>query len=227
MSNSAALWLTVLAVGVYHGLNPAMGWPLAVARGLEQRRAAAVLGTLLPLAGGHFLAMAMVLLPFAALSWYAQWARPIRLAAGLLVLLFGAYKLIWPRHPRALVRIRPTQIAWWSFLMATAHGAGVMLLPVMLGLCAAPATTGDTAATPWPAPDHTALMAWLARSNLATALAVAALHTLAVLTAGLAIAWLVYRWLGLRVLRSAWLNLDTAWGASLVIAGAAGAWLAL
>lgn len=227
MSNSAALWLTVIAVGVYHGLNPAMGWPLAVARGLEQRRAVAVFGTLLPLAGGHFLAMAMVLLPFAALSWYAQWARPIRLAAGVLVLLFGAYKLIWPRHPRALVRIRPTQIAWWSFLMATAHGAGLMLLPVMLGLCAAPATTGDAAAAPWPAPDHTVLMAWLARSNLSTALLVAALHTLAMLTAGLAIAWLVYRWLGLRALRSAWLNLDTAWGASLVVAGAAGAWLAL
>ena len=225
MNSSALLWLTVLVVGAYHGLNPAMGWPLAVARGLEQRRAAAVLATLLPLAGGHFLAMAMVLLPFAALSWALQWARPIRIGAGVLVLLFGVAKLAWPRHPRALLRIRPTQIAWWSFWMATAHGAGLMLLPVMLGLCATPAT--GAGAAPWPATGHAAVMDMLARSSLATALLVAALHTLAMLLAGGAIAWLVYRWLGLRALRSAWLNLDTAWGVSLVLAGAAGVWMAV
>ena len=225
VSNSTLLWLTVLAVGVYHGLNPAMGWPLAVARGLEQRRAAAVLGTLLPLAGGHFLAMATVLLPFAALGWALQWASPIRIGAGALVLLFGLHKLIWPRHPRVLVRIRPTQLAWWSFLMATAHGAGLMLLPVMLGLCATPAP--GAAAAPWPGVGHAAVMDALARSSLATALAVAALHTLTMLAAGGAIAWLVYRWLGLRALRSAWLNLDAAWGASLVLAGAAGMWMAV
>lgn len=222
-----ALWFTIAAIGVYHGLNPAMGWPLAVARGMEERRAAAVFATLMPLAGGHFLAMAIVLVPFAGLSWYAQWARPIRIGAGALVLLFGIYKLIRPRHPRVLARIRPTQIAWWSFLMATAHGGGLMLLPFMLGLCATPAPATGAAGQQWPELGHGAVTDYLARSNLSTALAVASVHTLVTLIAGLTIAWLVYRWLGLRALRSAWLDLDAAWGASLVVAGAAGAWLAV
>lgn len=227
VSNGATLWLMVLALGIYHGLNPAMGWPLALARGLEQGRAAALFGTLMPLTGGHFAAMAVMLVPFAWISWYAQWATPVRVVAGALVLLFGLSKLLWPRHPRALARVRPAQLAWWSFLMATAHGAGLMLLPFMLGLCAAPAVTPDAAALAWAERGHAALMAQLARSNLATAMAVAALHTLAMLAAGATVAWLVYRWLGLRALRSAWLNLDTAWGVSLVLAGAAGVWMAL
>ena len=226
MSSSAALWFTIVAVGVYHGLNPAMGWPLAVARGMEQRRAGAVFATMMPLGGGHFLAMAIVLVPFAWVSWFALWSRPIRISAGALVLLFGVYKLIRPRHPRALARIRPTQIAWWSFLMATAHGAGLMLLPFMLGLCAVPAAAPGATTARWPELGHAAVMDYLARSNLATALAVASVHTLAMVAAGLAVAWLVYRWLGLRVLRSVWVNLDAVWGASLVIAGAAGVWMA-
>ena len=230
VSDSVSLWLTIIALGAYHGLNPAMGWPLAVARGMEQGRASAVFATLLPLGGGHFLAMAFVLVPFAWLSWYAQWTQPIRLGAGSVVLLFGLYKLIWPRHPRALVRIPPTQIAWWSFLTATMHGAGLMLLPLMLSLCTTPALVTSAAtvpAVPWPEIGHAAVMGFLVRSNLPTALAVASVHTLTMLVAGLAIAWLVYRWLGLRALRSTWFNLDAAWGASLVVAGAAGMWLAV
>lgn len=226
MSNTATLWLTVLALGAFHGLNPAMGWPLAVASGMEQRRTTAVFATLMPLAGGHLLAMAIVLLPFAWLSWFGQWARPIRIGAAGLVLLFGVWRLIWPRHPRALARIRPTQIAWWSFLMATAHGAGLMLLPFMLGLCSTSPPETGAAAVPWTALGHTAVMNYLARSNLATALAVASAHTLAMLSAAGVLAWLVYRWIGLGVLRSAWLNLEGAWGASLVLAGAVGVWLA-
>jgi len=226
--STAALWLTIVAVGVYHGLNPAMGWPLAVANGMAARRGGAVFGTLLPLGGGHFIAMAVVLVPFAWLSWYAQWSREIRIGAGALVLLFGVFKLIQRRHPRALARIRPTQLAWWSFLMATAHGAGLMLLPFMLGLCATlpdPVQTNAVAALP--ELGHAAVMDYLAQSTVATALAVATVHTLAMMVAGVAMAWIVYRYLGLRFLRSAWLNLDVVWGASLVIAGAAGAAMAL
>ena len=85
MSGTAALWLTILALGLYHGLNPAMGWPLAVASGLGERRAGAVLATMLPLAGGHLAAMAVVLLPLAALGWYVAWSDAIRLGAGALV----------------------------------------------------------------------------------------------------------------------------------------------
>ena len=198
-----------------------MGWPLAVANGLTERRAGAVLATLLPLGAGHFAAMAVVLVPFAWLSLYVQWSREIRLSAGALVLLFGIYKLLLPSHPKALARIAPTKLAGWSFLMATAHGAGLMLVPFMLGLCA----PGDAAMTT-PDSGHATVMNYLAQSNLAIAVAVAGVHTLAMMLAGLAAAWAVYRYFGLQFLRRAWFDLDAVWGASLVIAGAAGMALA-
>ena len=228
MNATAALWLTIIALGIYHGLNPAMGWPLAVANGMAQRRASAVFATLLPLGGGHFMAMAVVLAPFAWLGWYVEWSRAIRLGAGALVLLFGVFKLIEQRHPRALARIRPTQLAWWSFLMATAHGAGLMLVPFMLGLCstAPPAVDAVTAATVRDV-GHASVMNYLAQSNVATAIIVAAVHTLAMMLAGIGMAWAVYRYLGLRFLRRVWLDLDVVWGVSLVIAGAAGVGMAL
>ena len=133
--DATALWWTVVAIGAYHGLNPAMGWPLAVANGLGERRDAAVFATVVPLGAGHFLAMAVVLVPFTVLGTVLAWQRPIRIAAGLLVLLFGLYRLVDRRHPRFLARIRPTQLALWSFFIATAHGAALMLLPFALGLC--------------------------------------------------------------------------------------------
>jgi hypothetical protein len=205
-----SLWLAVIGFGLYHGLNPAMGWPLAVAKGLEQRSGRAVFATLGPLGAGHFLAMAVVLVPFALLAWIVQWSDAIRIGAGVLVLGFGVYRLIERRHPRFLARVRPTQLAWWSFLVATAHGAGLMLVPIALGLCASP--SDDSA--------HAGVMAAMGAS-LIVALGVALLHTLAMVGAGVVVAWLVYRWLGLRFVRSAWLNLDAVWGASLVATGAA------
>jgi hypothetical protein len=214
LSATAALWLAIGAIGLYHGLNPAMGWPLAVANGMSERRAGAVFATLLPLGGGHFAAMAVALLPFAWLTLYVEWSRTIRLGAGALVLLFGVYLLLQRRHPRALARIRPSRLAWWSFLTATAHGAGLMLVPFLLRLCEVPEPGKDAA--------HATMMATLAQSTLATALAVAVVHTLAMMAAGLAMAWLVYRYLGIKFLRSAWWNLDVVWALSLVVAGLAG-----
>lgn len=213
---SAWLWSGVVLLGVYHGLNPAMGWPLAVARGLDGRRAADVWGAWLPLGAGHLLAMALVLLPFALLSWLMQWSREIRLGAGLLVLLFGAALLMpWSRalhRHRWLARIRPTQLALWSFVMASAHGAGLMLLPIFIGLCDSSSLAGG--------PDADALRA-LMRQSLGTALMVSLVHTLAMIGAGLGLAWLVYRYLGLRVLQRAWLNLDRIWAVGLMAAGVA------
>lgn len=225
MNASATLWLTVVALGVYHGLNPAMGWPIAVANGMAARRANALLATVLPLGGGHFGAMAVILVPFAWLSWYVEWSRPLRMGAGALVLLFGIYKLAQRRHPRALARIRSSQLAWWSFLMATAHGAGLMLVPFMLGLCvtSSPAVNAHAhAEAGLGAVAHAGVMNYLAQSDISTAVLVAAVHTLAMMVAGLGMAWGVYRYLGLRYLRRAWLNLDLVWGASLVVAGSAG-----
>ena len=229
MSSSAALWFTVVALGLFHGLNPAMGWPLAVANGMTARRSSAVFATLLPLGSGHFIAMAVVLVPFAWLSLLIQWQRPIRIGAGVLVLSFGVYRLIQRRHPRALARIRPTQLAWWSFLdghrarrgadVAAVHARAVRHRAGRAS-SQTPPRTGPSSVTPrsW--------TTWRDRTS-STALAVAGVHTLAMIGAGLGMAWLVYRYLGLRVLRSTWLNLDAVWGASLIVAGAAGVGMAL
>lgn len=197
-----------MAIGAWHGLNPGMGWPLAVAQGLSERRGSAVLATFAPLGVGHLLAMAVVLLPFAALGdYFARWHREIRIAAGVAVLLFGAWRFIDRRHPRWFARIRPTQLALWSFVIANAHGAGLMLLPFALGLCAPSAL-----ATPG--------------AGAGTALLVAMVHTVAMLAVGLAAAWGVYRYAGLRLLQRGWLNLDAIWGASLVLTGAVSVGLA-
>ncbi|MDB5998883.1 MAG: rane protein [Rhizobacter sp.] len=213
----AAAWFAVVAFGAYHGLNPAMGWPLAVANGLAARRGATVFATMAPLGLGHLLAMAVVLMPFALLAWYVDWSRPIRIGAGALVLLFGVYRLTQRRHPRFLARVPPAQLTWWSFLMATAHGAGLMLVPITLSLCG---PSNEAMAS------HGTLMAAMGE-NLAVALLVSLVHTAAMLVCGVTLAWLVYRWLGLRFITRSWFNLDAVWALSLIAAGAIGCGLAL
>ncbi|MGQ0484449.1 MAG: hypothetical protein ACT4SY_03735 [Hyphomicrobiales bacterium] len=211
----AGLWLAVIASGLYHGLSPGMGWPLAVAAGLSEKRGAGVFAALLPLAAGHFAAMAAVLLPFALLAMLTQHGSGIRIGAGLLVAGFGLYRLFDRRHPRALARIKPTQLALWSFLVAIAHGAGFLLVPVYLGLGAA---AGETAHGGMHPP---------ADNSLVSALVVSAVHTFAMIAAGGAIAWLVYKYLGLQFLKKSWFNLETVWAFSLIAAGAAGLGTAL
>lgn len=210
-SSDVALWAAVVALGALHGLNPAMGWPLAVARGLERRRALALLAVWGPLGAGHLAAMAVVLVPFAALAWLAAWTPAIRVVAGLSVAAFGVSRWRARRHPRWLARVRPTQVAWWSFLMATAHGAGLMLVPVLLGLCAAPAPSEGV---------HAAEMSLMSR-GVEAALLVSGVHALAMVTTGMACAVAVYRWLGLQALRSAWLDLERVWAGALVVSGVA------
>ena len=207
LSGSLSLWAAVVAIGLYHGLNPAMGWPLAVANGLGERRGSAVFGTWWPLGAGHLLAMVLVLVPFALLTWLLEWGREIRIGAGVLVVLFGVSRLVWRRHPRWLARIRPSQLALWSFLMATAHGAALMLLPLLWGLCAAPASIDGTA------------MARLMQTGPATALAVSLVHTAAMIGSGLTVAWLVDRCFGLQALRKTWLDLERLWALGLIVSG--------
>jgi hypothetical protein len=202
------LWSALVASGLYHGLNPGMGWPLAVSAGLMERKPSALAAALGFLAAGHLLAMLAVTLPFALLAALVYWRWYIQLVAALFIITFGCILLFWRRHPRALVRIGPSQLALWSFAIATAHGAGLMLLPIYLGLCRPSETdAGHLAAT--------ALMG----SNLGMAVVVSVAHTLAMLAAGGAMAWLVYRYLGLKALTRAWFNLDTLWASSLIVAG--------
>src|ERR1700716_3493394 len=128
-----------MAGGLYHGVNPGMGWPLAVSAGLMERNSRALVAALWPLSVGHLLAMLLVILPFALLITLVEWQRQIQIGASLLVIGFGIFRLVNQRHPRALARRRPTQRALWSFAGASAHGAGLMLVPIYLGLCQASA----------------------------------------------------------------------------------------
>ena len=206
---TAGLWLAVLLSGVYHGLNPAMGWPLAVSAGLMGGGRRALLGALGLLAMGHLLAMAVILAPFTVLTAVVSWQRNIRIGAALVVIAFGLWLLVHRRHPRFIARIRPTQLALWSFAVAIAHGAGLMLVPIYLGICRAnELDRGHQAANV------------LIGGDLPTAVLVSAVHTGAMILTGGLVAVLVQAWLGLRFLSRSWFNLDLVWAASLVAVGA-------
>src|SRR3954462_8845857 len=143
----APLWLAVVASGLYHGVNPGMGWPLAVSAGLMERSSCALVAALCPLTIGHLLAMLVVLLPFSLLIALVQWQQQIQIGASLLVIGFGIFRFVNRRHPRVMARIRQTQLGLWSFAVAMAHGAGLMLVPIYLGLCrAADLNSGHDAA---------------------------------------------------------------------------------
>lgn len=209
-------WLAIATLGVYHGANPGMGWLFAVSNGMQERRSSAVFGALPPIALGHFLAMAAVLLPFVSLELYLEQVTNVRAAAGLLLVAFGLYKLLHRRHPRVLAHVGPSHLVAWSFLSATAHGAGLMLVPVVLGMGQgmgmAEGTAGEAAHR------HGAL-AHVATGSMGLTLLVGAIHTLAMVLTGGAIAWLVYRYVGVGVLRRAWFNLDLLWGVLLIVVG--------
>ncbi len=206
-----ANWPALLALGAGHGINPAMGWLFAVALGLQRQSRTAVWGSLGPLALGHGLAMVVtigaaaiigLMLPLAVLKW---------LVAGLLVGL-GLYRLVRPRHiAYGGMRVNAAELTAWSFLMATAHGAGLMVLPLVLG--GVPA--GIDA-------HHLAHASMFAVGEPAPGGAVAALvHTAGYLLVTGVIAVIVYERVGIRFLRTAWVNLDLIWAIALVITGVA------
>jgi hypothetical protein len=191
-----------------------MGWPLAVAAGLTERRGIAVARTLTSLGAGHLGSIAVVLLPFSALTVLLDWTREIRIAAGLVIIGYSGVLLLYSRHPRWLARMRPTQLTLWSFAVALLHGAGLMLLPMLLGLCAQPSETAS------------GLFDSLG-ANAGLALAVALAHTAALLAASGLIAWAIYQVVGLEVLRWSWFDLRRVWAGSLALVGAFGVWTAV
>ncbi len=207
-SSAAAPWLGLGLLGAYHGVNPGMGWLFAVALGLQQRSRRALLRALLPIALGHEAAVACAVLAVTVLQFVAF--DLVRGLGAAVVLAFGLYKLLRPRsHPRWVgMRLTLPQLALWSFLMSSAHGAGLMLLPVLLGL---------------PGPGGAHDLSDLTHSG-ATALPAAGavvVHTSAMLVAMAAVALLVYQKLGVGVLRRAWINLDRLWASAVVVAGVA------
>ena len=153
--------------------------------------------------------MFVVILPFALLVALVEWQRSIQIGASLLVIGFGIFRLVNRRHPQILARIRPTQLGLWSFAVAIAHGAGLMLVPIYLGLCrAADLDKGHEAAGA------------LINANLGMAILVSVVHSVAMIAAGGFLAWLVYRYLGLKFVSRSWFNLDATWAFSLVVVGA-------
>jgi hypothetical protein len=206
---AAELWLAVVASGLYHGLNPGMGWPLAVSAGLMEKSSRALVAALCALGLGHLLAMLAVMLPFALLAALVEWQWQIRIGASLVVMAFGIFLLVNPRHPRALARIPPTQLGLWSFAVAIAHGAGFMLVPIYLGLCQAADLDSS----------HKAASA-LISGSLSVAVLVSLVHGAAMIGAGGVFAWAVYRYLGLKFVSRSWFNLDALWALSLILVGA-------
>ena len=211
-------WLTLALLGAYHGINPAMGWLFAVALGLQERRRAAVLRAFTPIALGHAASVAAVLALVVAAQAIVSPAA-LRVAGGVALIAFGLYKLLASKHPRWVgMRVNFRDLTAWSFLMSTAHGAGLMLVPVLLSL--AHVTVPDTAHM-----DHAQHAAHMQQAGAASglpsaSLAAVGLHTATMFLVMAAVAMVVYEKVGLAILRRAWLNLDLLWAAALVAAGA-------
>ena len=193
------VWPTLFLLGAYHGINPGMGWLFAVARGMQEHRARAVAWSLPPIALGHALSIGVVVL----LAGLAQVALPltyIRIGVAVALMGLGLYKLIRSRHFHwGGMRVGFRELTIWSFLMASAHGAGLMVLPVVLA---------------GPHAHHHATAQGVANGVWATLI-----HTLGYLTVTAAVALLVYQKFGLALLRRAWFNLDLIWAIALVATG--------
>jgi hypothetical protein len=209
--NGAWPWAALAALGVFHGINPGMGWLFAVALGLHRNSRRVVVTSIVPIALGHAASVAIVLVLATAVGLIVDpvWLRRV---AGLLLIGWGVWH--WWRGSRHRVRVGMQTgmagLALWSFLMATAHGAGLMLLPILLPMGGMPghdhAMMGHG--------DHV-----MSAGSPGTALAALAVHSGAMLLTTLGMALLVYAWLGVAVLRRGWVNLDLLWTAALVVTG--------
>lgn len=220
-------WAALLALGAFHGINPGMGWLFAVALGLQERRRRAVLWALVPIAIGHALSIGAVVL----VVGLAQEAIPLewlRWPIGAGLVLFGGYKLFRMRHPKWVgMKVSFRDLVTWSFLMASAHGAGLMLVPVLLGWSAGEGDAhahhhhaGHEAMGGGEHAEHASVIAAVGKGPLLALLATG-VHTLGYLVVMLVCAVAVYEWVGLAILRKAWINLDGVWAGALVITGVA------
>jgi hypothetical protein len=200
-------WVALAGLGAFHGLNPAMGWLFAVARGLQQGRREVVLGSMIPIAAGHALSVAAVVLVVGVLRLVID-LKPLQIGAAGVLIGFGVYRLLarhWGR--RAGMQVGAGQLVLWSFLMASVHGAGLMLIPVLLGM-PLDAVHGMHAL-------HAGMS-----GSLATAVTAVGIHTAAMLMVAGAVALAVYQWIGVAFLRRSWVNLDFIWVPALFAAGA-------
>jgi hypothetical protein len=202
---STALWLMLL-LGAYHGINPGMGWLFAVALGMQEQKGSAVARALVPIALGHALSIGCVVLA-AVLLGMALPREAIRYPVAALLFGLGIYSMVRHHHPRWVrMQVGFRDLTLWSFLVASAHGAGLMLLPVLLG-----SRTVEAA-------DNMAGHHHMSAASPLAALLATAVHTFGYLAVTGIIAWVVYGKFGLAILRKAWLNLNLVWAAALVVA---------
>jgi len=204
---STALWLMLL-LGAYHGINPGMGWLFAVALGMQEQRGSAVAKSLAPIALGHALAIGSVVM-VAALLGTALPLLSIRYSVAILLVGLGIFSLVRHWHPRWVrMRVGFRDLTAWSFLMASAHGAGLMILPVLLG--------SSTVEAQAPMADHSHMSS---TTSLFAGMLATGIHTVGYLAVTGLVAWAFYRKLGLALLRKTWFNFNLVWGAALVVTG--------
>ena len=210
MTHTAA-WLTLAGLGAYHGVNPAMGWLFAVSRGMQERSRRAVLRSLIPIAIGHEASIALVAALVGVLSVLTD-SSTLRFVAALALLCFGVFRFVKPHaHFRwTSMRVTDRELTLWSFLMSTAHGAGIMVAPVLIGLQGAVDRSGARA--------HDQADLGLLDASLGVGAVGIALHVLAMLAVMGIVAVVVYERLGLKVLRTAWVNTDQLWAGAFVLA---------
>ncbi|MCS7312461.1 MAG: hypothetical protein NZ742_06065 [Acidobacteria bacterium] len=214
MTGGLGFWLTLALLGAYHGVNPAMGWLFAVALGLQERSRRAVVGALVPITIGHFASIGLVAAVLSGLQLRLPQGLLRGLAAAVLI-AFGLYRLVRTRHPRWVgLRVGFRDLVLWSFLMATGHGAGLMLVPVLLETSPTESSHhhGLTTVTP-DAVDSDPVGSW------GLGLAAVAWHTAVYLLVMVLVAFVVYEKVGLAFLRRAWFNLEVLWAVALIIAG--------
>ncbi|HKD28685.1 MAG TPA: hypothetical protein VKC66_22615 [Xanthobacteraceae bacterium] len=196
-------WLAIAGLGAFHGLNPGMGWLFIVALGLHRQNRRIIWLALVPIALGHAVSVAAIALAFLWVDWFVD-GRAFRVSATLILIGWAFYH--WRFRHRHRVRfgmqVGLAGLFVWSFLMAAAHGAGLMLWPALMPLCPPSSASASSVSGP-----------------LAAGLAGVGVHTLAMLSATAAIAATIYEWVGLEVLRRAWLNIDVLWVAALVATG--------
>jgi hypothetical protein len=205
-------WVALAVLGAYHGLNPAMGWLFALALGLQEKRRSAVIRALIPIALGHAVAITLAILALRFLQHFIP-INILKWAVALFLFTLGAYRLFRASHPQgAGMRIGGKDLFVWSFLMASAHGAGLMLLPVLMSQPMSGMTHSMSAGMP-------AMPSSLTASEIALAVLIHTASMLAVAGMLAILFFQTYEKVGLRLLRHTWLNFDLLWAIALLVAG--------
>jgi hypothetical protein len=208
------VWAYVLLglLGAYHGINPAMGWLFAVALGMQERSRRAVLRSLVPIAIGHECSILLIAALVLGLGLLAD-STALHVGAGISLIAFGVFRFIKPRaHFRwTKMRVNRRELSWWSFLMSTAHGAGLMVAPVLIGAGAAEKAQASS--------DHELQHVQMAALSIPGSALALLLHVTAMILVMGVIAVVVYERLGVAILRQAWLNTEWLWAGAFILAG--------